>query len=90
MPTSSPNTERRRRTWRGERGEEWSSAQGLESILLSIQSLMSSNPYENEPGFEDANDSSDKKNQKDYVEKVLITTIEPWNKYLTHSLADST
>jgi len=39
-------------TWRGEAGEQWSSAQGLESVLLSIQSLMSSNPYENEPGFE--------------------------------------
>jgi len=39
-------------TWRGESGEEWSSAQGLESVLLSIQSLMSANPYENEPGFE--------------------------------------
>src|ERR1051326_8181095 len=25
-------------TWRGEPGEEWSSAQGLESILISIQS----------------------------------------------------
>ncbi len=58
------------RTWRGERGEEWSAAQGLESILLSIQSLMSTNPYENEPGFEDANEPSDKNNQKDYVQKV--------------------
>lgn len=57
-------------TWRGERGEEWSAAQGLESILLSIQSLMSANPYENEPGFEDANDTNDKKNQNDYVQKV--------------------
>jgi len=57
-------------TWRGERGEEWSSAQGLESILISIQSLMSSNPYENEPGFEDAKEPHDKKNQKDYVAKV--------------------
>ncbi|KAJ6445695.1 ubiquitin conjugating enzyme [Purpureocillium lavendulum] len=57
-------------TWRGERGEEWSSAQGLESILLSIQSLMSSNPYENEPGFEDANDDSDKRMQKVYVQKI--------------------
>lgn len=57
-------------TWRGERGEQWSSAQGLESILLSIQSLMSSNPYENEPGFEDANEESDKKAQKDYARKV--------------------
>lgn len=57
-------------TWRGERGEEWSSAQGLESILISIQSLMSSNPYENEPGFEDAKEPHDKKNQKDYIAKV--------------------
>lgn len=32
---------------------------------------MSSNPYENEPGFETANDEADKKNQKDYVAKVL-------------------
>lgn len=31
---------------------------------------MSSNPYENEPGFEDASEPSDKKNQKDYVQKV--------------------
>jgi ubiquitin-conjugating enzyme E2 Z len=31
---------------------------------------MSTNPYENEPGFEDANEASDKKNQKDYVQKV--------------------
>ncbi|ROW16093.1 hypothetical protein VPNG_01921 [Cytospora leucostoma] len=62
-------------TWRGERGEEWSSAQGLESILLSIQSLMSSNPYENEPGFEDANESQDKKNQQDYVQKIRHETL---------------
>lgn len=62
-------------TWRGERGEEWSAAQGLESILLSIQSLMSSNPYENEPGFEDANESSDKKNQKDYIAKIRHETL---------------
>jgi ubiquitin-conjugating enzyme E2 Z len=31
---------------------------------------MSSNPYENEPGFEDAKEAHDKKNQKDYVAKV--------------------
>lgn len=31
---------------------------------------MSANPYENEPGFEDANETSDKKNQQDYVQKV--------------------
>lgn len=74
-------------TWRGERGEEWSAAQGLESILLSIQSLMSGNPYENEPGFEDANEASDKKNQKDYVEKIRheslrISVIQRLEQYL--------
>ncbi|CAK7566958.1 MAG: hypothetical protein SEPTF4163_004915 [Sporothrix epigloea] len=57
-------------TWRGTRGEEWSSAQGLESILLSIQSLMSSNPYENEPGYEAADGPDDKKNKEDYVQKI--------------------
>lgn len=31
---------------------------------------MSTNPYENEPGFETANEEGDKKNQKDYVNKV--------------------
>ena len=60
------------RTWRGERGEEWSSAQGLESILISIQSLMSSNPYENEPGYETARTAEDKKNIKNYVAKVEL------------------
>ncbi|KAL6878659.1 UBC-like protein [Trichoderma novae-zelandiae] len=62
-------------TWRGERGEEWSSAQGLESILLSIQSLMSANPYENEPGFEDANAESDKKLQQHYIQKIRHETL---------------
>lgn len=79
-------------TWRGERGEEWSSAQGLESILISIQSLMSSNPYENEPGFETANDEGDKKNQKDYVAKIRhealrITIIQRLEEYLGISVS---
>ncbi|KAL7273965.1 hypothetical protein RUND412_003146 [Rhizina undulata] len=62
-------------TWRGERGEEWSSAQGLESILISIQSLMSANPYENEPGFENANQEHDKENMKAYVLKIRHETL---------------
>lgn len=62
-------------TWRGEPGEEWSSAQGLESILISIQSLMSANPYENEPGFEDAKSEYDKKNQAAYVAKITHETL---------------
>ncbi|KAM0255420.1 hypothetical protein ACHAQJ_005788 [Trichoderma viride] len=35
-----------------------------------FESLMSSNPYENEPGFEDANEASDKVAQKHYVQKI--------------------
>ncbi|KAJ8106025.1 hypothetical protein ONZ43_g7200 [Nemania bipapillata] len=62
-------------TWRGEPGEEWSAAQGLESILISIQSLMSSNPYENEPGFENAEQIGDIKNRKDYVAKIRHETL---------------
>lgn len=32
---------------------------------------MSMNPYENEPGFEDAKEAQDQKNQKDYIQKVI-------------------
>jgi ubiquitin-conjugating enzyme E2 Z len=39
---------------------------------------MSSNPYENEPGFETANDEGDKKNQKDYVAKVKNSAFALW------------
>lgn len=36
---------------------------------------MSANPYENEPGFEDANDASDKQNQKDYIQKARLRGV---------------
>ncbi|KAB8068654.1 ubiquitin conjugating enzyme [Aspergillus leporis] len=69
-------------TWRGERGEQWSSAQGLESILISIQSLLSINPYENEPGYEKANTAEDIECKASYIAKIRhetlrITVIEP-------------
>ncbi|CAH8832149.1 unnamed protein product [Trichobilharzia szidati] len=35
-------------TWQG---PEWTPAQSLSSVLISIQSLMTDNPYYNEPGF---------------------------------------
>ena len=74
------------RTWRGEPGEQWSSAQCLESILISIQSLMSSNPYENEPGYESSNSSTDKQNMEVYVAKVLdyLVTLEVAGLLLTN------
>ncbi|KAI7153663.1 hypothetical protein KC316_g4106, partial [Hortaea werneckii] len=60
-------------TWRGNPGEEWSSAQGLESVLLSIQSLMSANPYENEPGYEDRGKAEEM--PKQYVAKIRHETL---------------
>uniref|UniRef100_A0A8H7TQV5 Ubiquitin-conjugating enzyme E2 Z n=1 Tax=Bionectria ochroleuca TaxID=29856 RepID=A0A8H7TQV5_BIOOC len=63
-------------TWRGESGEQWSSAQGLESILLSIQSLLSANPYENEPGFERPRAGDDEKRErKAYAQKIHHETL---------------
>lgn len=62
-------------TWRGEPGEEWSTAQGLESILISIQSLMSANPYENEPGFENCSRNVIPKAAVDYAAKIHHETI---------------
>lgn len=41
-------------TWRGESGEQWSSVQNCQSVMVSIQSLMDDKPYHNEPGFEKA------------------------------------
>jgi ubiquitin-conjugating enzyme E2 Z len=62
-------------TWRGTRGEEWSSVQSLESVLISIQSLMSSNPYENEPGFEECRGDSERKDQQAYAAKIRHETL---------------
>ncbi|KAE8350426.1 ubiquitin conjugating enzyme [Aspergillus coremiiformis] len=69
-------------TWRGERGEEWSSAQGVESILISIQSLLSNNPYENEPGYDKAHTAEDNECKISYIAKIRhenlrIAVIEP-------------
>jgi ubiquitin-conjugating enzyme E2 Z len=63
-------------TWAGEKpGEEWSPAQGVESILISIQSLMSNNPYENEPGYENCKSKEDKKLNEAYCAKIRHETI---------------
>lgn len=82
-------------TWRAGRGEEWSSAQGIESILLSIQSLMSSNPYENEPGFETTRSDTDKQAQKSYASKIRheslrISVITRLEEFLAVDIPDRT
>ncbi|KAF9954887.1 hypothetical protein BGZ70_010432 [Mortierella alpina] len=56
-------------TWRGNAGEQWSSAHGITSILLSIQSLMSDKPYRNEPGHDLEKDNS---------------KLEPYNQKIRH------
>ncbi|TPX37201.1 hypothetical protein SmJEL517_g01121 [Synchytrium microbalum] len=61
-------------TWRGEAGEQWSSAHGLLSVLISIQSLMSDKPYVNEPGFENP-PPSDQKLVDDYNKKIMHETL---------------
>ncbi|KAJ5801805.1 uncharacterized protein N7518_003873 [Penicillium psychrosexuale] len=71
-------------TWHGSRGEQWSPAQGLESVLLSIQSLLSSNPYTLEPGFDDNERANDTENMEIYKSKIrhenlrlaVITPVE--------------
>lgn len=75
-------------TWAGERGEQWSSAQGLESILISIQSLLSANPYENEPGYENAKGSESQKEMAAYVAKVSL--IEVYRISLTRKIRHET
>lgn len=41
-------------------------------MLLSIQSLMSANPYANEPGYENSRHDNDGVLQKKYIEKVKL------------------
>ncbi|KAJ3299418.1 hypothetical protein HK104_009020 [Borealophlyctis nickersoniae] len=59
-------------TWRGEAGENWSSAHGILSIALSIQSLMSDKPYLNEPGFDK---TTDPKVIEPYNQKIMHETL---------------
>jgi len=65
-------------TWAGEAGEQWSTAQGVESVLISIQSLLNANPYENEPGFEadsEDNRSIDEWEARAYAAKIRHETL---------------
>ena len=39
-------------TWSGLNGETWTSALGLESVMVSIQSITNSNPCRNHPGYD--------------------------------------
>lgn len=50
---------------------------------------MSGNPYENEPGFEDLKEPHDRKNQKDYVDKVGMNCQDS-RKWLTEKIRHET
>lgn len=56
-------------TWSG---PSWSPAQSISSVLISIQSLMNSRPYCNEPGFENPTNPRD---VDAYSECILHETI---------------
>ena len=50
-----------------------------------MQSLMSPNPYENEPGFEDAKSEFDKKNIENYIQKVCKFALRYATDFISHS-----
>jgi len=69
-------------TWTG---PGWTSAMGLNTIILTIQSILDDNPLKNEPGYENNTKSKDHLtysqivkyyNYKDFVTKTLKTTLE--------------
>ncbi len=53
-------------------GNPWSPALSLESVLVSIQSLFSANPYTNEPGFERGGEDGE---EEAYAAKLTHETI---------------
>ncbi|KAK2111734.1 ubiquitin-conjugating enzyme E2 Ze [Saguinus oedipus] len=57
------------RTWTG---PAWSPAQSISSVLISIQSLMTENPYHNEPGFEQERHPGDSKNYNECIRHETI------------------
>ena len=65
-------------TWTG---PQWSPAQSLSSVLLSIQSLMNEKPYFNEPGFHREKFAGDAQRYNDTVQYLtlkvsVVDTIE--------------
>ncbi|UJR13435.1 hypothetical protein I4U23_000449 [Adineta vaga] len=56
-------------TWSG---PAWTPAQSLSSLLISIQSLMSENPYHNEPGFEKERESGHSKAYNEIIQHETL------------------
>jgi ubiquitin-conjugating enzyme E2 Z len=72
-------------TWVGDKNEKWSPAQGIDSVLHSIQSLMSPNPFVNEPSFEDNNETDKHKAYSDKIkhETIRISVLQTLDKGFT-------
>lgn len=72
-------------TWPGSTsGEGWSMVHGLNTVLLSIQSLLSKDPYRNEPGYENSKDKDAIENysQKVAHESLRISVLNRLESYL--------
>eukprot|EP00123_Amoebidium_parasiticum_P007408 comp18104_c0_seq1/m.18756 comp18104_c0_seq1/g.18756 ORF comp18104_c0_seq1/g.18756 comp18104_c0_seq1/m.18756 type:complete len:432 (-) comp18104_c0_seq1:522-1817(-) len=59
-------------TWEGESGEQWSAVHNIQAVLRSIQSLMHTHPYRNEPGYDK---EGDEPTHKKYNDKIKHETI---------------
>lgn len=59
-------------------GEQWSAVQNVQSVLLSIQSLMHDKPYHNEPNFEADDGSGDIERYNDKIahETLRVAVVE--------------
>ncbi|CAF4827717.1 unnamed protein product [Rotaria sp. Silwood1] len=54
------------------KGPSWSPALGIPSLLISIQSLMSENPYYNEPGLKQERRLGDSKTYKEIIQHETL------------------
>jgi ubiquitin-conjugating enzyme E2 Z len=73
-------------TWRGTApGESWTSANGVSSLLIAVQSLLHQNPYQNEPGFDTTPPTDPQSiayNRKIAHETIRITLLDAVESYL--------
>jgi len=56
-------------TWQG---PGWKAVQTIETVLVSVQSLMNAKPYHNEPGFEQERRPSDVKNYNECIQHETL------------------
>jgi ubiquitin-conjugating enzyme E2 Z len=71
----------------GNKNERWSPAQGIESVLHSIQSVLSPDPYLNEPRFEKDKRGDKRKAYQDKIkhETIRIAVLQELERMFTKS-----